>query len=312
MMNGTLTSSLVQVRKQLGRQRRSAERRLRMLRQFLQVDVKDPFFWWQTWIRYVSRRPIWLTDKFGVTLRLYPYDALRYVRARQSHFDDEGVLKVVGGFLKPGMTVLDVGANIGQFAAFSVGLVGEAGMVHSFEPALDTFNRLNENTQHIKGLAGCIRTNQCAVGKEVGEVTLYEYSPGCSVWNSLSPHTMYSGEQAFEPCRTEKVRMVTLDDYCREQNIQQIDLLKVDVEGFEGDVFQGAARLIREKRIRYAIFEISLGNFKDPKVGAVQVLKVVSSLGLTIQLIREDGSLLPVDIRNFKIPYFANYLAVIA
>lgn len=312
MMNSTLTSPLVKLRKQLGRLRRSVERKFQLIWRFLRVDATDPLFWWQTRIRYVSRRPIRLTDKFGVTLLLYPYDALRYVRARQSHFDDEGVLRLVKEFLKPGMTVVDVGANIGQFAIFSAALLRDAGKVHSFEPASDTFGRLEEDIHlhRASGLSGRIRANCLAVGKESGEAVLHKYPLGCSVWNSFNPHTMYAGDQAVTPCGTEKVHVVTLDEYCYEQKVEYIDLLKVDVEGFEADVFLGSMRLIREKRIRQAIFEISLGNFTDGTVDAARILNTIRKLGFDVRLIAPDGALVSIDSEGFKLPYFANYLAI--
>src|SRR5947209_3164947 len=51
-------------------------------------------FWQRMVIRYLWRRPFWFTDKYGVTLRLYPDDSLEALFANKMHFDDNGVLEV--------------------------------------------------------------------------------------------------------------------------------------------------------------------------------------------------------------------------
>lgn len=72
-----------------------------------------------------------------------------------------------------------------------------------------------------------------------------------------------TGNNSLGPVRTSKivdrirVSTVTLDDYCRERDIESVDFLKIDVEGFEREVLEGADRLLRERRIRAVLFEVS-------------------------------------------------------
>jgi FkbM family methyltransferase len=264
-------------------------------------------FWQETAIRYLWRRPLWFTDKYGVTLRLYPEDPLRSVLATRSHFDDEPVIKLVNKTVKPGMTVVDVGANHGQFTVIAAQLAGEEGRVHSFEPAAGSFARLTENVNRSELLKRRVRLNQSAVSDQPGVATLYEFPPGFSAWNSLGAHAMDAGGRYVEPSHTSHVRVATLDQYCREEGIELIDLLKVDVEGFEVEVLQGCKELIGRRRIRRVIFEISLEPLKASGRTGNDVLGAIAAMGFDIWLIGEE--LKRVNLPEFEAPYFANYLA---
>jgi hypothetical protein len=67
----------------------------------------------EIWIRQVIHGPIWFTDKYGVTCRLYPEDRLAFYLAQKAFFGDEGMLILTKRLLKPNMTVFDVGAYWG-------------------------------------------------------------------------------------------------------------------------------------------------------------------------------------------------------
>lgn len=55
--------------------------------------------------------------------------------------------------IQPGMTVVDVGANIGIYTRFFSGLAGVSGRVHAFEPAPSNFERLQENAEHLANVS---------------------------------------------------------------------------------------------------------------------------------------------------------------
>lgn len=67
------------------------------------------------------------------------------------------------------------------------------------------------------------------------------------------------------PKREEQVQIDTIDNYCYENQIQQIDLLKVDVEGHELEVFKGMSRMLKEERVKIIQFEYGGCNI-DAKV----------------------------------------------
>jgi FkbM family methyltransferase len=284
-------------------------RRVRQASQRARARAAQPGFWRAFWFRHVWRQPIWYTDLSGITCRLYPEDDLENIFSRRQHFDDDAVLAVARKLVSSDATVFDVGANCGVFTLFVAQLVGVTGHVHVFEPTGSTFRRLTENINQFNDPARTIRLNRCAVGDHVGRATIHEYPPGYSGWNSLSPHGMLAGEKIVMPSASEEVPLVTLDQYCTERSIIRIDLLKVDVEGFEVEVLHGCARLLRENRIRHLIFEISVDPLKGRNLSAESVIEAVFDLGFEIDLIRPDGELDPVRRGAFTPPYFANYLA---
>jgi len=267
-------------------------------------------FWQRMVIRYLWRRPFWFTDKYGVTLRLYPNDSLESVFSNRIHFDDKGVLELTKKILKPTMTVIDIGANHGQFTVFASQLVGYCGQVHAFEPTSYSFQRLNENIHHVDKTHRGIHLNQIAISNQIGSTIIYEFPPEMSVWNSLNPHLEYHfGIRPIRPSRTENIRVTTLDQYCIDHNINKIDLLKIDVEGFEYNVFEGSKFLIKNRCIRKIIFEVSPGPLRGLDRTPEDVLQKVHDMGFEIQYIASDGRLEKVELPQFKPPYFANYLA---
>src|SRR5262249_36986176 len=94
---------------------------------------------------------------------------------RNGLFEPETV-RVFTALLSPGLTVLDVGANVGQSALLAAGRVGEAGTVHAFEPTPDVAAGLRRNVE-LNGFGNTV-VNQLAVSDTAGEATLYFLEPG--------------------------------------------------------------------------------------------------------------------------------------
>src|SRR5205823_1875398 len=74
-------------------------------------------------------------------------------------FVEEGLIRLVLEYVKPGMTFFDIGAHFGFFSLLASSLVGDAGQVHSFEPTPNTFAVLEENV----AACGNVRVNNMAV-----------------------------------------------------------------------------------------------------------------------------------------------------
>jgi len=101
----------------------------------------------------------------------------------------------------------------------------------------------------------------------------------------------------------ETVRLDTLENYCREKNIQKIDFLKVDVEGHELEVFKGGTSLFREGRVRVIQFEYGGCNI-DSKVLLKDIFEFFKGMEYRFYKILPD-TLRPVErydqrLENFK------------
>jgi len=251
------------------------------------------------------------TDKYGVTMVLGAGHNISELLKTQRFYDDEGVLLLGDRVLRPGMTVMDVGANLGQFTLFAAARVGKRGVVHTFEPASETYAGLTRNIELGRGKLARIVPNRAAVTDTPGKIELHEFAGEYSVWNSMHAHTMkvlVDGTlRTVQPSRVEQVPAVTLDDYCHRHGIESIDLLKVDVEGWEVSVLLGARRIFAERRCKNLIFEISIEPLKGTPYTAADVLRCAAEMGFAISRIMDDGSAAPVDLSSFVAPPFANY-----
>ena len=129
-------------------------------------------------------------------------------------------------------TILDIGANCGLFAAFAAMKLPNAD-IFAFEPAPDLVPVMQQN---FKGLN--VSLQPVAVSDQTGEQTLY-VNPASQQTNSLKPEAVDLFAENV-PIEEEIVWCTTLDDFADENSLQQIDVMKVDVQGFEGAVFRGA------------------------------------------------------------------------
>jgi FkbM family methyltransferase len=141
--------------------------------------------------------------------------------------------------LRPGMTFVDVGANVGYYTAMASSIVG-AGRVISYEPNpcayqwLKDWARANEATNITPVCA--------ALGGEEGTIAAY-YADADTGTTSLVPAlACRAGNETV-------VNVRTLDSEAERLGIRHIDIMKIDVEGYEPQVFKGAARLLEEGRI---------------------------------------------------------------
>lgn len=144
-------------------------------------------------------------------------------------------LELLRPIVPTGGNVVDVGANMGFMAALFAELVGPSGTVWAFEPSPSTFAKL-ERLIESNDLGGIVEARRWGCGAQSGRRTLF--AAGRS-----------SGEASMEAQHGDgvEVDVVALDDV-RELFNAPVDVLKIDVEGFEREVLAGAERMLREDR----------------------------------------------------------------
>lgn len=148
--------------------------------------------------------------------------------------------RVLAREMRAAEVFLDVGANTGLFCLMAAAARPEA-QVHAFEPSPRVFESLRAN---IRGNP-CSRhvvLNRRAVAARSGATTLHVPS---RTWGSAS-----LARAGFEglPGHLEEVEAVTLDEYVRDAHLPRVDLIKIDVEGFEADVLRGARNVLLTHR----------------------------------------------------------------
>lgn len=138
--------------------------------------------------------------------------------------------------VRPGMTVFDVGANLGIYTLTAAARVGASGAVHAFEPVPDNFAYLSDSVRLSK--QGNVTLNRVAVADRCDRVRMHlAENPKHAGWHSLAP----------SPDRTCPIEVdcITLDDYAESHGIRRVDFIKMDVEGAELLALRGAAGLLR-------------------------------------------------------------------
>lgn len=149
-------------------------------------------------------------------------------------FYEEGLTRMVLEYLKPGMTFIDVGAHVGYFTLLAAWLVGSKGQVHSFEPTPSTFEVLRSNTE----LNHNVYPNRVAVAAGPGIVTLNDYGPAFSGYNSMYRARM--SESALNRVKSTKVQAtaISLDEYVARERVTP-NFIKIDAESAEYEILKG-------------------------------------------------------------------------
>lgn len=168
---------------------------------------------------------------------------------------DLAVSELAWRMLRPGDRAVDVGAHIGYLTCLCATRVGERGEVHAFEPHPETFRLLAANIARWGRLGAVVRPHQLAVGAATGAATVME-PPSFWVNRGTARVAPVEGSGPGAGAPVVRVAVEMLDRLWPEG---RIDLLKVDVEGAELAVLQGAERLLAERRIGLLIYEDNTG-----------------------------------------------------
>lgn len=147
---------------------------------------------------------------------------------------------------------LDVGANFGWYSSlfYSLG----AGEVHAFEPVLPIFEQLRENFELVDSPAN-VFLNNFALGDDFKKTELYISEGETYGFASISTH-------GKTPSQTFRAEIMPLDAYLNERKIEQVDFIKVDIEGAEMMFLKGAGSIFKQKRPPLIIMEMALDTTK--------------------------------------------------
>jgi FkbM family methyltransferase len=148
---------------------------------------------------------------------------------------EEEALKELCGLLKPGMTALDIGANTGYFSLAFSRAVGPSGKIYSFEPLPANFTLLQEHLR-LNGIANVFASELCIAAKG-GET---EFSSNV---NAVA-NTFIVSSPVFQNSSRIRVKTASLDELLSTGRITAPSLIKIDVEGAEYEVLQGAIDLL--------------------------------------------------------------------
>jgi len=161
---------------------------------------------------------------------------------------EDNVKKTFRNNINEGDTIIDVGANMGEFSLIAAEKVGRKGKVISIEPLKQAVSWLEKNYT-LNGFSN-YEILEKAVGKNKGTKTLYKRSESSKA-GRLDPDI--SNKKLVN---TGEVIVDTIDDIISSRNINKVEILKIDVEGFEYEVLCGCKNSFKENKIKKIICEI--------------------------------------------------------
>jgi FkbM family methyltransferase len=215
---------------------------------------------------------------------------------------EHGVFRLMSKTLNPPYCIFDVGSNQGQFLKLVLSQIKtEDFTIHCFEPGIHTFKQLDLSAVKDQRII----LNNFGMSRSPGEACLY-YDEAGSKLASLTRRNLSHVGISFD--KSEKVRLDTIDRYCAEKEIQCIQLLKIDVEGHELDVLEGAHEMLHSKRVRIVTFEFGQCNV-DSRTFFRDFWFFFKGLDMRLLRITPTGYLFPVTryeelLEQFRVTNF--------
>ena len=199
---------------------------------------------------------------------------------------------------KNALTIFDVGANRGEYSIALSGLFPTA-RIYAFEPSPSTFKLLVNGVLDISQIDAV----NIGFGNENETTSLYKE-------NSIARIASLTELEVTNPEFTERVSIRRIDDYLKDAKIQRIDLLKIDVEGHEWDVLQGAISTLKSGKVFSIQFEFGEFNV-DTRILFRTIFRFLKKTGYTVFLIQPNG-LARIESYDPIYEHFAstNFLAV--
>ncbi len=179
---------------------------------------------------------------------------------------------------RPGMTVLDVGANVGYFSLLSAQLVGPNGAVWSFEP-VPRLRRILEKNVRDNGFEDRIKVVPQAVSDMPGMVQIHE-NVSISARSSLYQATA-APESIDVPKQLSSVAVecTTLDLWAEKNNWPTVDIIKMDIEGAETSALKAMVELSRRNPQLKVIVELNLTSLDAANTKPEQLLMTIRACG---------------------------------
>ncbi|MEG4533448.1 FkbM family methyltransferase [Microcoleus sp. D2_18a_D3] len=196
--------------------------------------------------------------------------------------------------LSPGSVFVDAGANTGIYTVLAAKLVGDVGKVLSFEPGEESYQNLDRNVK-LNNLTQ-VKLFKSALSDTEGTAKFYHIDN--------APNSYSLGGDGSENTTYEEVATTTIDSVLNREGIEGVDFIKMDVEGAEEYVLQGAKSLFSKMRptVLFEINEKAIDRFKLSDAGAWNFLK---NLGYEFFTVKDTG-----ELQSVSAPQEGNILAI--
>lgn len=223
----------------------------------------------------------------------------------QTDINRNGEAAVIEKCIGDNDVVFDVGAHRGDWTA-CVLTMRQPASLHLFEAAPQMLAELEARDFSFDGL---LTIESAAIGASEGYGAFHCYmdSPAWSGFYRREDAERQFGKQAP---RLVQVRTTSLDTYCANKNIRHVNFIKIDVEGAELDVIQGASELLSRGAVDYVQFEYG-GTYQDAGVKLRQVYSYLKRFGYAVYRVTASGiAHIPAFDPALEDFEYSNFLAV--
>jgi FkbM family methyltransferase len=187
---------------------------------------------------------------------------------------ERSTTRAIRRWVRPGSIILDVGANIGAHTLELARRVGAAGKIFAFEPTAFAYSKLLRNLALNHSLADVVVPEQLMLAASDDRVTESEIY---SSW-PLAPERILHAKHLGRLQSTEGARTISLDTYLRQAGVLRVDFIKLDVDGFECEVLEGAQKCL-EKFRPVIIMELAPYCLRDRGASLDQLLDILLRWG---------------------------------
>lgn len=222
------------------------------------------------WIR-LSNRPLPYSFDGGHKIMLRPNEGA----SRLTYYfgnSEPDTFSFMDGYLRPGMCVVDVGANIGLNSIYAARRVGEEGRVIAIEP----------------DPANCLRVRENLGENMLPQIELIEAACGSSSGGSVVVHSNAEDSsrsyvsEALQDSGGREVPVVAIDDLVADREITEIHYLKIDVEGFEEQVLLGALSVLKRHQVHVLHVELDHALLERENSSISDIVAQIGAFGLRL------------------------------
>lgn len=217
---------------------------------------------------------------FDIILNPYLHSGVDEVIADEGVWE-KAISHKIKSILNDGGVFIDIGANIGYHSLFAAAVMGTKGKVYSFEPQKSVREQFEESVR--KNSFTTIETYSEALSDHVGDETLHirEENSGGSTLLTLPDMESFHIESVHE------VKLATLDSFI--SVFESVDLIKIDVEGYEFEVFKGGKSLL-EKYHPTIIMEYSPVFYtQDYSSKAEELIEFLENIGYVFYTLEDQA-----------------------
>jgi len=163
---------------------------------------------------------------------------------------EDDMVQVIKEVLNPGMTIVDCGSNIGFYPLLESKILNGDGVIYAIEPDIRNYRILEMNAQD-QSYGTEIKTFNIALSNRTGSQKMF-------VAERANLNKLVSSDDDAFPSRhgvneVIEVKTMTMDDFCLDQKIS-VDFIRMDIEGFEVEVFEGMESIFRNAKSGFMVF----------------------------------------------------------